>query len=89
MKTDALGMRVTLRGDEHQSGERPPVVYMVTGMPPTDKCEIVFAGTSASGTRTWAIQWSRHREKVKVPDGFYESPEAALSVIEGMLPDLA
>ena len=88
METDALGMQVTLRGEDRETGEPLPVVYTVTGVPPTDKCEIVFAGTSASGIRTWAIQWSRSRERLKVPHGFYESPAAALAVIEQMLREL-
>jgi hypothetical protein len=88
METGALGIRVTLRGDDHETREALPVVYTVTGVPQTDRCEIVFAGTNASGTRMWAIQWSRSRERVKVPSALYESPEAALAVIEQMLPEV-
>ena len=91
MEINSLGLvPVDHFGDGNPAHEaRPTIVFKVTGLPSDHSCDIVFAGTGASGQRTWAIQWSRSREKVTVPAVFYDSQEEALAVIERMLREFA
>ena len=90
MDTHTLGLVAVGRFDYDlpKPEERPVIAHKVTGLPSSHACQIVFAGTGASGQRTWAIQWSRHGTKVTVPKVFYDSPEEALAVVERMLPEM-
>lgn len=90
MDSNSLGLVAVGRFDHdlRHPGPRPVIAYNVTGLPATHACQIVFAGTNASGVRTWAIQWQITRDKVKVPSVFYDSPEEGLEVIKQMLPQI-